>query len=84
MASGEKIELDGWIFGCDQCQSVCPYNIKAPLHTNPRFDPVIDPLVLDSDAWLEMTDEEFSAIASSTPMPRAGLERIKGNIQSER
>lgn len=82
MASGEKIELDGWIFGCDKCQSVCPYNIKAPLHTNPRFDPIIDPLALDSDAWLAMTDEEFSAIASSTPMTRAGLERIKGNVKT--
>ena len=80
MAEGNDINLDGWIFGCDACQSVCPYNQRAPLHTNPRFDPIINPLCLDADAWLAMSDEEFSAIASTTPMTRAGVERIKGNV----
>ena len=84
MAEGDSIELDGWIFGCDACQSVCPYNQRAKLHTNPHFDPIINPLSLDSDAWLAMTDEEFAALAISTPMTRAGLERIKSNVKTER
>ena len=84
MASGEAIDLDGWIFGCDRCQSVCPYNMKAPLHSNHRFDPVIDPFALDSDAWMAMSEEVFSQLASSTPMTRAGLERIKANVKSEK
>lgn len=78
--SGEDITLDGWIFGCDACQSVCPYNRRASLHTNLRFDPLFDPTTLDAEQWLSMTDEEFTAMAGSTPMPRAGLERIKRNI----
>lgn len=81
MASGEAIDLDGWIFGCDKCQSVCPYNMKAPLHSNYRFDPIIDPHALDDDAWLTMSEEEFSSLASSTPMTRAGLQRIQGNVK---
>ena len=81
MAEGESIELDGWIFGCDACQSVCPYNQRATLHRNPNFDPIIDPLSLDSDAWLRMTKEEFSSLAATTPMTRAGLERIKDNVK---
>ena len=80
MAEGDDINLDGWIFGCDACQSVCPYNQRAPLHTNPHFDPIINPLSLDADAWLAMSDEEFSAIASTTPMTRAGVEKIKRNV----
>lgn len=78
--SGGDITLDGWIFGCDACQSVCPYNRCVPLHSNPHFDPLFDPTVLDARAWLDMSDEEFATMAGSTPMPRAGLERIKRNI----
>lgn len=77
---GANISLDGWIFGCDACQSICPYNKRAPLHTNKKFDPLYDPTALDSEAWLKMTEEEFQAIAGSTAMTRAGLERIQKNI----
>lgn len=80
--SVEAITLDGWLFGCDACQSVCPYNRRAPEHTNALFDPLFDPTVLDARAWLAMTDEEFSAMAGATPMTRAGLARIKSNIRS--
>lgn len=74
---GESINLDGWIFGCDACQSVCPFNHHAPLHRNPRFDPKFDPTVID---WATLSEEEFSTIAGDTPLTRAGLERIKGNL----
>ena len=80
MAEGDSIALDGWIFGCDACQSVCPYNRRAKLHKNPNFDPIIDPLALDGEAWLGMTEENFSALAANTPMTRAGLERIKRSV----
>ncbi|MBR3827488.1 MAG: tRNA epoxyqueuosine(34) reductase QueG [Alistipes sp.] len=78
--ANEAITLDGWIFGCDACQTVCPYNRRAPLHANPLFDPLFDPTVLDARAWLDMSDEEFSAMAGATPMTRAGLARIKSNV----
>lgn len=74
---GESINLDGWIFGCDACQSVCPFNHHAPLHRNPRFDPKFDPTVID---WATLSEEEFAEIAGDTPLTRAGLERIKGNL----
>jgi epoxyqueuosine reductase len=82
-ANEAKINLDGWIFGCDGCQVVCPYNKRAPLHTNPKFDPLYDPTALDSAAWLRMSDEEFKAMAGTTAMTRAGLERIQKNIEAE-
>lgn len=79
-SDGDTLPLDGWIFGCDACQSVCPYNMKAPLHTNPMFDPIYDPTALDSEAWLSMTEEEFRALVGRTAMTRAGLERIQRNV----
>lgn len=75
---GEAVDFDGWIFGCDACQSVCPFNRHAPLHRNPKFDPKFDPTVID---WASLSEEEFSKIAGDTPLTRAGLERIKGNLQ---
>lgn len=76
----ESIRLDGWIYGCDACQSLCPFNQHAPLHRNPLFDPQFDPTALDAAAWQSMTEEEFVAMAGDTAMTRAGLERIKSNI----
>lgn len=75
-----QAELNGWIFGCDICQSVCPFNRHAPEHTNPRFDPLFDPTTLDAEAWINMSDEEFDKMAGTTPLTRAGLNRIKANI----
>ena len=77
----ETITLDGWIYGCDACQSVCPFNRHAAEHRNPLFDPLFDPTTLDAERWLAMTEEEFQQLAGRTAMTRAGLERIKGNIK---
>ena len=76
---GEKCNLNGWIFGCDECQSICPYNRKAPLSTNPRFAPLFNPVEMTSEDWLALSEEEFSEKFGSTPMKRAGLERLKEN-----
>ena len=78
--STEGIGLDGWIFGCDRCQSCCPHNQKAPMHTNPAFDPVFDPLAMDAEAWLAMDEAEFEARMGTTPLTRSGLARIRSNI----
>lgn len=80
---GEPIRLDGWIYGCDACQSVCPYNRRAPMHRNSSFDPLFDPTTLDAAQWLAMSEADFRAMAGTTTMPRAGLARIQRNISRE-
>lgn len=82
LGDGEKTPLHGWIFGCDECQSVCPYNRKAPLATNPRFAPIFDPAAMTPEAWISLSEEEFSAKFASTPLERAGLERLKSNLSN--
>ena len=74
-------DLDGWIFGCDACQSCCPWNLRAPLHRNAAFDPVFDPLSMDAATWLGMDEAAFEALCGRTPLTRSGLTRIRENIR---
>lgn len=74
-------ELHGWIFGCDRCQSCCPHNQKAPMHTHPAFDLRFDPLAMSREEWLAMTEEVFENRMGSTPLTRSGLARIKRNVR---
>ena len=78
---GEQVSLDGWIFGCDACQKVCPFNLHAPLHSNPKFDPIVAAEEFVAERLASMTDEEFRAIAGDTPMTRAGLDRLRRNAE---
>ena len=74
------IDLDGWIFGCDACQSCCPWNRRAPQHRNRAFDPVFDPLTMDAAAWYGMDEAQFGERCGRTPLTRSGLERIRSHI----
>lgn len=78
--SSDEIDLDGWIFGCDACQHACPYNQHAPLHRNPAFDPLVDPRKMTAEEWLSLDEEQFQARFGTTPMTRAGLQRIQASI----
>lgn len=75
-----EVDLHGWIFGCDECQSCCPYNKKAAAHRCAAFDPVFDPRQMGADEWLGMSEAEFAERFGGTPLKRSGLERIKRNI----
>ena len=78
-----KINLNGWIFGCDECQNCCPYNKKAKPHSSALFDPMFDPREITAEQWMTMAKEEFAEKFGSTPLKRSGLERIKANIRRD-
>lgn len=80
----EQCNLHGWIFGCDECQSVCPYNRKAPYHTNPKVEPHFSPLEMYAEDWLSLSETEFTDKFSATPLARAGVDRIFENIDLNR
>lgn len=84
MAEGEVSSpdmLNGWLFGCDECQSCCPYNQKTPLYTLPELKPVVELELTTSDFWENLTEEEFTEHFASTPMERSGYEKISERIQ---
>lgn len=78
---GDGCDLHGWIFGCEECQAVCPYNRQAPYFRNPKFQPCFTTDNLTPQEWLTMTSEEFSGKFGKTPLKRGGIERIKSNLK---
>ena len=74
-----SVDLHGWIFGCDACQSVCPHNRSTPQHRNRAFDPCFDPLDFSPARWQRMSEAEFAERFGGTPLTRSGLERIRQN-----
>lgn len=75
------IDLDGWIFGCDACQSCCPYNRQAPMHALAAFDPLFDPVAMGPGEWLAMDEAAFGARLGATPLARSGLRRLQRNLR---
>jgi epoxyqueuosine reductase len=62
--------LDGWIFGCDICQEVCPWNRKAPAGTVPELQARPDLEALDPCAVLRMSEDEFTVQFHGTALMR--------------
>ena len=69
-----------WVFGCDVCQNVCPWNRFSKPTTENLFQPTTLNQFSKSD-WIEMTEEIFQKNFGNTPMARTGLEKIKSNIR---
>lgn len=70
-----------WIFGCDICQEVCPWNRFSQPHTNESFTPNRQLLEQTSVQWLECTEEIFRDLAAESPLKRAGLKKIQNTIR---
>lgn len=74
--------LDGWAFGCDVCNDVCPWNVKfAETTAVAEFEDRHDPDRNDPE-WFERMDEtEFRRRYADTPLARPGLDRMRRNVR---
>ena len=73
-----RAQAGSWVFGCDVCQDVCPWNRKAPSNENSSFSPRDGMSPMDLLSLLSLTDEEFRKRFHDTPLSRvrrAGLLR---------
>ena len=71
-------KFDNWLFGCDICQDVCPWNQKFPVETLLKnFHPQNKEFKLDD--ILEMKEEEFKEKFQTSPVKRAKLTGLKRN-----
>ncbi|SFH79393.1 tRNA epoxyqueuosine(34) reductase QueG [Planctomicrobium piriforme] len=70
--------MEDWMFGCDVCQQVCPWNRKATPSDEPAFLPA-EITNLTSTQFLNLTEEEFSERFAATPLSRPGYINMARN-----
>lgn len=75
-----KGKFEDWMFGCDICQDVCPWNRFSKKHNEPEFDPHPDLLKMKKEDWEEITKEVFQKIFKKSAVKRTKFEGLKRNI----
>ncbi len=73
-------QFDNWMFGCDICQDVCPWNRFAKPHQEPAFNPHPNLLGMTKSEWTELSKEVFNEIFRKSPVKRTKYEGLKRNI----
>jgi epoxyqueuosine reductase len=73
-------KMDNWMFGCDVCQDVCPWNKFSVLHTEPAFTPHADLLNLNKQDWNEITEDVFQKVFKNSAVKRTKFSGLKRNI----
>ncbi|MDH3321993.1 MAG: tRNA epoxyqueuosine(34) reductase QueG, partial [Flavobacteriaceae bacterium] len=75
-----KGKFEDWIFGCDICQDVCPWNRFSTTHSEPSFTPHPDLLSMTKHDWQEITDDIFKKIFKKSAVKRTKYNGLKRNI----
>jgi epoxyqueuosine reductase len=79
--SGMKGKFDNWMFGCDTCQDVCPWNRFSKQHQEPGFTPNTAIETFGSKEWNNLTKEGFKTVFKNSPLQRSKFEGITRNLQ---
>jgi epoxyqueuosine reductase len=74
-------QIGEWLFGCDICQDVCPWNSKAPFTTEPGFAPRFKTATLDLDEVKRWEGEQYAARLKGSAMKRVKLPILKRNAR---
>ena len=73
-------KMNDWIFGCDICQDVCPWNRFSSPHTEPLFSPNNLWLYYTKNDWRDLTDELFSNLFKNSAVKRTKKDGLMRNI----
>jgi epoxyqueuosine reductase len=76
-----KGQFDNWMFGCDVCQDVCPWNRFSKPNSEINFTPIPAILNFNTSDWEELTEENFKLIFKNSPLKRSKFAGIKRNLQ---
>tara|TARA_R110002049_G_scaffold1687_7_gene12809 strand:- start:8565 stop:9491 length:927 start_codon:yes stop_codon:yes gene_type:complete len=75
-----KGKMDEWMFGCDVCQDVCPWNRFSKAHSEPLFDPHPELLSMTKKDWEEITESVFKDLFKNSAVKRTKFSGLKRNI----
>jgi epoxyqueuosine reductase len=75
-----KGKFANWMFGCDTCQDVCPWNRFSTPHNEPAFTAIPEILGLSAKEWQALSEESFKNIFRNSPLKRAKFEGIQRNL----
>ena len=76
----EAENLHGWVYGCDTCQSICPYNQKWNRPGDAQYCEYYPKFSKSLTEWLKLTEEEFSEIFGDSPIRRIGFANWRRNL----
>lgn len=75
-----KGSFDDWIFGCDVCQDVCPWNRFSKPHNEPLFNPHPELLSITKKEWEEITEDVFKKVFKNSAVKRTKFKGLTRNI----
>lgn len=75
-----KGQFDNWMFGCDVCQDVCPWNRFSKSHSEPLFNPHPELLSMSKRDWEEITEDTFKKVFQKSAVKRTKFSGLKRNI----
>ena len=75
---GDK--MDNWMFGCDICQDVCPWNKFSVPHSEPKFQPRAQLLQMKKEDWMDITEDVFKTIFKNSAVKRTKFKGLTRNI----
>lgn len=78
--SDVKGKFDDWVFGCDICQDVCPWNRFSKPHADPLFNPNPELLSFTKEDWEEITEDVFKKVFKGSALKRTKFSGFKRNI----
>ena len=76
-----KGKYEKWIFGCDICQQVCPWNKYSTPHNEPAFIPKPSLMEMQKEDWEQMDTEQYARIFKKSAVKRAKFAGLKRNIE---
>lgn len=74
-------KMENWMFGCDICQDVCPWNRFSTPHTEQEFEPKDELLNKTANEWKEITQEVFASLFQGSAVKRTKFEGLQRNIK---
>jgi epoxyqueuosine reductase len=75
-----KGKFDNWMFGCDVCQDVCPWNRFAKHNKEPQFSPSTELMGFTKQEWIDLTEDVFKKVFKNSPVKRTKYNGLKRNI----